>query len=123
MSRETAKGSRFERAVADFLESRLGGGYIERRAKTGSSDRGDISGVRMPDGGRVVVECKNCARYELAQWIGEAKVEAANDRADVGVVVFKRKGIGAARMGDQFVLMSLEDLARLLNARKDNHGR
>ena len=119
MSREVAKGSRFEHDVADFLESRVGLGYIERRAKTGAADRGDISGVRLPDGGRVVVECKSCARYELAQWLGEARVEAANDGAEVGVVVFKRRGIGRARMGEQFVLMSLEDLARLLTARKD----
>ena len=122
MSRATQKGTWFESRVADFLESRLGTGYIERKAKGGSEDQGDIAGVRLPNGGRVAIECKNCATYKLAEWFAEARTEAVNYKADVGVVVFKRPGVGAARMGDQFVLMGLEEFTRLLgaNARKDD---
>lgn len=114
MSRATQKGTWFESRVADYLESRLETGYIERKAKSGSEDQGDIAGVRLPNGGRVAVECKNRSKYELAAWLAEARTEALNYRADVGVVVFKRPGVGAARMGDQFVLMGLEEFARLL---------
>ena len=38
MSRETAKGTWFEREVADFLAEELGSDFIERKAKSGSAD-------------------------------------------------------------------------------------
>lgn len=120
MSRATQKGTWFEGRVADFLEARLGTGYIERKAKTGAADEGDIAGVRLPDGGRVAVECKNRSTFKLAEWMAEARTEAQNYRAEIGVVVFKRPGVGAARMGDQFVLMGLEEFARLLGAHDGN---
>ena len=69
-----AAGTRFERAVADYLAAHIDD-RIDRRAKTGNKDRGDIGGVRTPHGGRVVVECKDVARTALAEWVGEADIE------------------------------------------------
>lgn len=113
-SRASAKqaGSRFERAVADYLAATVDD-RIDRRTKTGARDRGDIGGVRVR-GERVVIECKDAARLSLGVWASEAQTEAANDGAAIGVVVHKRHGRGAP--GDQWVSMTLADFAWLLGA-------
>lgn len=112
-SRQSARraGSRFESAVAGYLRRALGDGRIERRAKTGAKDRGDITGLLMR-GRRVVVECKDCARLELPRWLEEAEVERGNDDAAFGLVVHKRKGV--ADPAEQYVTMTLGTLAAML---------
>ena len=112
-SRASAKiaGSRFERLIADYLAEHVDD-RIDRRAKAGAKDRGDIGGVRTPHGGRVVIEAKNVTRLALAQWIGEAEVERGNDDALVGLVIAKRHGV--ADPGAQYVHMTVRDLVALL---------
>lgn len=88
---------------------------IERRAKTGAKDRGDISGLRVR-GQRVVVECKDVARMDLSGWIREAETERGNDDAGVGMVVHKRRGKSLA--ADQYVTMTLADLVSLINGQR-----
>jgi hypothetical protein len=105
-------GTRFERIVADYLATRLRDDRIDRRAKTGAKDRGDIGGVRTPLGGRVVIECKDTTRLDLPGWLREAEVERGNDDAVAGVVVHKKRG--TADPADQYVTMSLETLAVLI---------
>lgn len=111
-SRASAKaaGSRFERLVADYLSVHVSD-VIDRRVKTGSSDKGDIGGVRV-HGQRVAVECKDVAKLNLAGWVTEADVERVNDGALAGVVVHKRRGKGSA--GDQYVTLTLDDLVALI---------
>ncbi|PNW10897.1 hypothetical protein C1632_02600 [Microbacterium testaceum] len=113
-SRASAKdaGTRFERSIADFLKIRLDDDRIDRRAKTGSKDRGDIGGVRTPLGGRVVIECKDTARVDLPGWLRQAEVERGNDDAVAGVVVHKKRG--TTTPAEQYVTMSLETLTVLL---------
>lgn len=113
-NRKSAKaaGARFERQIADWLAANLDD-RIDRKARTGSKDRGDIGGVRHR-GERVVLECKDTARTDLAGWIREAHLEAQNDDARVGVVVHKRRG--TADPAQQWVAMTLADLAWLLGA-------
>lgn len=121
-TRQSAKkaGASFERLVADYLRDHVDD-RIDRRPKTGAKDRGDIGGVRVPYGGRVVVECKNTSRACLSEWVGEAEIERGNDDALVGVVVHKRHGRAAA--GEQFVTMRLVDFAALLSGeRPDMEG-
>ena len=119
-SRASAKqaGTRFESAIAEFLSFRLADDRIERRAKTGAKDRGDISGVRTIRGGRVVIECKDTARDNLPAWIREAEVERGNDDAVVGVVAHKKRGSG--NPADQYISMTLETFARLLEGGPDD---
>lgn len=105
-----AAGSRFERQVADYLAATVDD-RIDRRVKTGAKDRGDVGGVRA-HGQRLVIECKNTARINLAGWIGEAHTQAGNDDALAGVVVHKRHGVGDP--AQQWVTMTLADLAALL---------
>lgn len=112
-NRKSAKtaGARFEGLVAAALRYALDDDRIERRARTGAKDRGDISGVRC-HGQRVVIECKDVARLDLPAWTREAQLEAGNDDAIVGVVVHKRRGVGDPMQ--QWVSMTLADLAALL---------
>lgn len=119
-SRRSAKaaGSRFERAIADYLAEHIDD-RIDRRPKTGAKDRGDIGGVRLSPalrGGRVVVECKDSARVQLAGWAAEAETERGNDDAVAGIVVHKRHGVGDP--GQQWVTCTLADLVALLTGER-----
>lgn len=117
-SRASAKqaGTRFETSIATYLATHVDD-RIERRAKTGAKDRGDLSGVRAPGGGRIVVEAKDYGgRLLPGPWIGEAETERGNDDALAGVVVAKRRGV--TDPGAQFVLMTVRDFTALLTGRR-----
>ena len=119
-SRATARkaGASFERLVADYLRDVVDD-RIDRRAKTGAKDRGDIGGVRIWTQ-RVVLECKDVSKIALSQWAAEAEAERGNDDALAGVVVHKRRGKG--RAADQWVTMTLGDFASLLKGNRDHLG-
>lgn len=104
-------GARFERQVADYLAHQLDDDRIDRRAKTGAKDRGDITGLRHM-GARVVIECKDTTRWEPSTWLTEAETERGNDDAAAGLVVAKRRG--KADPGDAVVLLTLRDLTALM---------
>jgi hypothetical protein len=116
-SRASAKaaGTRFETAIARVLAEHLNDDRIERRARHGGKDRGDVAGVRV-HGQRVVLELKDCARQDLPGWVREAHLEAGNDDALVGVVVHKRRGVGDPL--DQWVTCTVRDLIALLIGRR-----
>lgn len=111
MSSQKDKGTRFERSIADYLAVQLEDDRIERRAPNGIRDRGDITGLRL-NGHRVVVECKNHNRLNLAGWVAEAQAEAGNDDAILGAVIHKKRGTTAP--GEQYVTMTVDDLITLL---------
>lgn len=115
-SRASAKsaGSRFERTVADYLAAEVDD-RIDRRTRTGANDKGDIAGLRF-DGERITIECKDTSRTDLAGWYTEARREADNDGALLGVVVHKRRGISDPAR--QWVTMTLQDFADLLRGRQ-----
>lgn len=106
------KGPLFEKQVVVYLQ-RAFGGSIERRVMGGANDRGDVAGLYW-QGRPFILEVKNRNRVELAAWMGELEAECGNADTDMGAVVFHRKGRGAGSMGDQYVLMDLRTLARLL---------
>lgn len=116
-SRSSAKaaGSRHERSIADYLAATVDD-RIDRRVKTGAADKGDIGGVRLPSGERVVVEAKDYGgRYLVGTWLAEARAEAENDGAPVAIVVAKRRG--TTDPADQVVFMEMRDLVHLLGGR------
>lgn len=104
-------GTRFETSIATALSEALEDDRIERRARNGSKDRGDIGGVRI-HGQRVVIECKDTSTLRLPEWTAEARTECGNDGALVGVVVHKRRGVGDPFQ--QWVSMTVADLVALL---------
>jgi hypothetical protein len=107
-----------ETRTAEYLAAALSDDRIERRARNGAKDRGDIGGVRTALGERVVIECKDYGgQIKAAEWVAEAHLEAANDDAPVGVVVAKRRG--TTNPADQWVVMTLGDLAVILGGRKE----
>jgi len=111
LSKSKQKGTAFETAVVTYLSDSTTG-QIERRTLSGSQDKGDVAGVYV-DGLPVVVECKACSRLSIPQWLREAATERDNASAAVGIVVAKRQGIGLANMGQQLVIMTLDDFSRL----------
>lgn len=104
MSASKAKGTRWESAIAAYLN---GVGFpVERRALNGSTDKGDIAGLPL------VIEAKNCRTTALAAWVDEAAAEARNAGVPVGVVWHHRRG--KASPADGFVTMSGEAFVTLL---------
>lgn len=116
-NRASAKkaGTTFERQVADYLAQHVDD-RIDRRAKTGSKDRGDIAGVRIW-GQRLVLECKNTTRLNLAGWMNQAEIERGNDDALAGLIIHKRHGNN--QPGDQWVTTTLRELAAMLNGYRE----
>lgn len=113
-TRASAKGagSRFEREIADYLRDHLSE-FIDKQVKMGAKDVGDIANVRTQNGRRVVLELKEYGgRLLPAEWIAEAETERDNASAFVGLVVAKRKG--HTDPGKQWVIMTLEELTKLL---------
>lgn len=118
-TRASAKkaGSSFERSIADWLAVKIDD-RIDRRVKTGAKDRGDIGGLRHM-GGRIVIEAKNYGgRLMPGPWVGEAEIERGNDDALAGIVIAKRRG--TTDPGQQFVLMTVNDLTALLTGNRDH---
>jgi ribosomal protein S26 len=117
-SHRTARdaGTRFETSIAGCFAEQLDDDRIERRAKTGNKDRGDVGGIRAIRGGRVVIECKNVSRTDLGGWVKEAEVERGNDDAIAGLVVHKRRG--TADPLDQYVTCTMRDLVALLTGER-----
>lgn len=101
-----AAGTRTERAIADYIAQQLADDRIDRRAKTGAKDRGDLTGLRLHNQ-RIVAEIKDCARLDLAGWTTQAHTEACNDDALLGIVIHKKRG--TTDPGRWYVTMTLDD--------------
>lgn len=111
-------GTEFERAIANYLAEHID--YrIDRRPRNGAKDRGDIGGVHLSpalNAAKVVIECKNTARIDLAGWAREAEIERGNDDAAAGITVHKRHNVGAP--GRQWVTCTLADLVALITGQR-----
>lgn len=108
MSRSKSKGTAFESAIVRYLLEE-GFAQVERRALSGTADRGDIAGIPG-----WVLEAKNCKRVELAGWLDEAALEQANDGAEFSAVWHHR--VGRAHPSAGYVTMTGAMFVRLLRA-------
>ncbi|WP_440708796.1 hypothetical protein [Herbiconiux sp. YIM B11900] len=107
MSRSKARGTAFERLLADGFAAALDDDRIDRAVMRGSADRGDLTPIRSPHG-LIIIEAKNVKRQALAEWVGEAQAEAGNADALAGFVVHKRRGKG--QFQDQYVTATVREL-------------
>ena len=108
MSASKQRGTKWETAIVAFLRDK-GFTHAERRALSGSFDKGDLTGIPG-----LVVEAKHVARTDLSGWLDEAEQERDNAKADVGVVWMKRRGYTSP--GRAYVVMSGDDLVWLLRS-------
>lgn len=107
-NRNGQKGTAWESEIVRALIEH-GWPYVERRRLAGRYDRGDIAGIPG-----VVIEAKNEKKFDLSGWLDEAHEERDNDKADLGVAWFHRRG--RAHAEDGFVLMDGNTFMRLLTA-------
>jgi hypothetical protein len=77
------KGTKFESEVVAYLQSR-GFEACERRALTGTQDRGDIAGIQG-----WMLECKNHNSHDFAAWMDEAEKQRNPD--EFGLLVVRRR--------------------------------
>lgn len=106
MSKGRGKGTAFETLIVRYLQAQ-GWVHAERRALHGNLDKGDITGT-----GPLVWECKNHKALDISAWLKETEQERVNANANHGILVVKRRAYGDP--SDQYAIMRLEDLVKLL---------
>lgn len=102
------KGYRGEAPVLAHLLQR-GFHRVYRLRSQGVSDKGDIGGI---DG--VCIEVKNRGVYNLAGWMKETAREKGNSGAETSALVIKPKGVGDTRVGQWWVMMTLDEYVDLI---------
>lgn len=113
VNRPKAVGTAGETAVVRVFQAR-GWPHAKRHALSGSKDIGDLN--VHPD---IVVEVKagNAARTAsdalIAKWLEETETERVNARAQIGLLVVARKGIGNANAHRWWAIMPLWTMMRL----------
>ena len=112
MSRSKRKGTAAESALVDYLGRFFVG--IERRALSGSKDRGDIAGIP-----KIVIEVKNHKSYKIPEWIKETQIETMNDEAHYGFLVIKPNGIGLTKVEDWWAVMPVSTMVELIGKVSD----
>ena len=112
-SANKVKGDVFERALRDHLAA---AGFDVERTRAGyTRDYGDLH-VSVGPGGApgVIVQAKNHARLALSEWLTGLRAQLVDSRAEHGVLVVKRRGVGDP--GKSYAVMELDDLLGLLRA-------
>lgn len=119
------KGTAFETQCVIFLRRHFP--RVFRPALSGGGDTGDINGVMTklvrddPNANRqVIFQCKNAKKWDLSGWLNATKSQAFANMmknggiATLGVLLVKRRGVGAKHMGKTYAIMELGDLTKLL---------
>lgn len=96
MNRSGRIGTAAETAVVRAMQTR-GFPSAERRRLRGRDDAGDLTGI---PGVCVEVKggaaAKDASDAQIEAWLVETEVERVNGRADIGVLVVQRRGVGPA---------------------------
>ena len=120
MSRSKQIGTAGENAVVKFLLAN-GWPYAERRILSGVHDKGDITGTPglcwEVKAGKAA---ETASDEQIAKWLyGETETERVNANAAIGILVVKRRGIGATRAGEWWAVVDGGVFADLIYARND----
>lgn len=100
-----ARGTRWETAVTRYGLDR--GLELRRAVQAGRHDTGDVHG--LPD---TILQAKDAAAHKLAEWVDDAKRQAAHAGVPWGVVVIKRRRgpKSSGRVGTAYAVLDLETL-------------
>ncbi len=104
MNSNKAKGTRWESAVRDYLNS--SGQSAHRIAQAGD----DVSDVHL--NGMWAIQCKDVAQQRYAEWVPEAERQADRAGLKYSAVVHKRRNLSA---GEALVVMTLDQFTDLTN--------
>ncbi|MFI6910141.1 hypothetical protein ACIBKY_53435 [Nonomuraea sp. NPDC050394] len=114
MGRPKDIGTAAETAVVRALWG-LGFPHAERRALTGALDQGDITGTPgicwEVKGGQ---QTKAPSDEQIAAWMRETETERLNARADIGVLVLQRHGVGPGHASRWWAYLPTLWIPRLL---------
>lgn len=108
MTASKRKGTAFEVAVRDFIDSQ--GIACFRTAPAGARDEGDL----VVPSWDCIIECKNARAIDLAGAVDEALIEAGHAKASYGIAVVKRR---LAPVNQAYVVMPLNVFTRLMKER------
>lgn len=112
MSKRRSKdiGTAGESSVVRYLQTN-GFPHAERRALRSRYDCGDITGtpglvweVKAGDAAR------NASDGQVDRWLAETETERVNARADIGILVVVRKGIGEKNAGRWWAILRGSDI-------------
>lgn len=105
MTRPRDIGTKAETAVVRYLHT-AGFPHAERRSLRGALDAGDITGTPSicweVKGGEAA---KVASDATIAAWMQELASEVVNAKADVGVLVIQRRGVGPSNAGRWWAYM------------------
>lgn len=111
MSRSKSIGTWTETAVVNVLRTH-GFPHAERRALTGNADQGDITGTPgvawEVKGGKAA---ETASDAQIVEWLSEARTERLNARAEISVLVCKRRAVGRDNADRWWAWFHLGDLA------------
>ena len=114
VNRPKAIGTAAETALVRWLRVN-GWPHAERRALTGSHDQGDVTGCPG-----LVWEAKagdaadRASDAQVRAWLTETETERVNARADIGILVLRRRG--KASPGDWWAVVDASVIAELMFA-------
>ena len=107
MSKSKQKGTFAETAIVEYLKQFWSN--VERRALSGSNDKGDIANVP-----NAIIEIKNQKSYKIPEWIKETEQERINAGTPYGVLVIKPNKVGITKIDQWWAVMPLEQIVSLL---------
>jgi len=99
-----AKGTRWESAVRDFLNS---SGQSAHRIAQAGADQGDVH-----LNGLWSIQCKDVAQQRYAEWVPAAERQADAAGLKYSAVVHKRRNLS---VGEALVVMTLDQFADITN--------
>lgn len=107
-------GTAGETAVVRFLAAN-GFPHAERRALCGNHDFGDVTGTPgLCWEVKAGHAAERCAGADLRAWQDQTDIETRNSKADIGILVLKRKGVGADNAGQWWAYLRAWDLAQCI---------
>lgn len=106
-NRQKAKGDQYERDIL-AIARRSGFPFAERTRPGRKEDQGDI---HLAPG--LIAQCKDQKTPEWRDWLAELEEQRLEARADHGLLVVKRRGIGG-RPPLHLAVLPLDDMLRLL---------